>query len=79
MGTICGHNNLTFHKGDNKLDKLNARFSAETKAKINKLATSEDMQFSMIARAAMNIGLDKLAAGRSEITGDFKEWVKANQ
>ncbi len=61
------------------MQKLNVRFTSKTKEAISEAAEANDLFDSMIARAAINIGLQQISNFDPRHEGNFYEWIEENQ
>ena len=61
------------------MEKLNVRFSESTKKAISSSAEAYDLYDSMIARAAINIGLKAISEFNQDEKVNFYDWIESNQ
>lgn len=61
------------------MEKLNVRFSESTKKAITARAEAYDLYDSIIARAALNIGLKAISEFNQDEKINFYDWIESNQ
>jgi hypothetical protein len=61
------------------MEKLNVRFSESTKKAITAGASCYDLTDSIVARAALNIGLKAISEFNHDEIVNFYNWIEKNQ